>query len=1200
MDIARLRVVLEAHGADRVTDEVNKVRQAMERAGVAVEGYQGRLRFRVGGQFANETRAINAIGFAYAQITREGQAFEQLNRRLIQHLRVQGGHAQGTAVNVANLGRAWERLRFGVARAGVDVARGISYLDNKPVLGFAYVIMGLVRGTAALGTSMGAVTAGMAGVAAAAGLAAAALTAVALAIAAVIGLDYLAVKAAQTWGTYGDQLFVAQQKSRLTLEQLEILYVLAARTGTSFEHLTNTASRLQVSIGRALSNSASNAAAQIKALGISLEDLGKKSPTEQLHLVAKGLENQKNEAVRARAAQILLQRGWLEAATAIHELATNSEEATKIMKDLGLDMSQEEVDAAHEFTMKMRTLTLGMMAFGTMVGEHTAPAIEVGMDIIGQALGINGNNWRSWGDLVGKVLSAVVLTTVAAAKDIAASIKNIFNQAAGVGQYVLGVGETVSGFGGIEELLFPSLRGKTGLNRMRTGQEQFNKGFYNDEGLLTQKNMNEALKKYGEIQATIDARRKSGYTRPGGEFYDSEENKKKRGGGGRGKDPARIAEQLAKAEQDLAKTQLKNFEIRLQGEENALDHSLSQRYLSLRTWADQAEEIEIKRHDAVIKGLEVELEAAERMLTAAEKVRDPNRRKVDIVKAQAEIQKSNNEIEEENEKSSQKLRQIEQRRDREILQMAQQHRAALLSVREESNRNLIALDELAADIGITTFEAAASSRRKIRKKEYLEQRAELDKQIKEAGEDEAAVKRLEDEKRKLKVAYANDLREIELVEIESRKREVERLIKFGEESRRIYNDIANIVAETESLKIDAIDASGLHRNRVIKMRETEEIASARRTAQETVAAVRDQTRELEAEYRKQLEQARYLDREEVFLSGDNAKALLEQIRELGRQKVAVEENAQAKIKDIQRRAREEELEQWREISTQLSDILIDTFEGGWDSLLDHFKRILSQIERELLSSILMQVFKPGSPQMGSTTGGIIGTILNKIFKIGLPSGSKGEPKGEHGPAEGILDGLMTQNTGAIQNNTGALGSVTGQIATSVAQTAIDIVTNGMNTAMTGGNTASIIANTFSLDLLTYAIWNLAAQMTGGGDEEGGGTGSGIASLIAGLFSGGGDGGAGGLGAAALAGLGGGVTPLAGGINNVPYDNFPALLHKNEAVLTARENRNRGGGGDTYIINLPPRTKVSYTPPMSDRAQAESLASALRSRMRGSR
>jgi len=62
-----------------------------------------------------------------------------------------------------------------------------------------------------------------------------------------------------------------------------------------------------------------------------------------------------------------------------------------------------------------------------------------------------------------------------------------------------------------------------------------------------------------------------------------------------------------------------------------------------------------------------------------------------------------------------------------------------------------------------------------------------------------------------------------------------------------------------------------------------------------------------------------------------------------------------------------------------------------------------------------------------------------------------------------------------------------------------------------------------------------------------------------------------LGAGILGSTSGGYTPafnmaFANGLDYVPYDGFPAILHKGEAVLTAAENKGRAGGGVNIVVN----------------------------------
>jgi tape measure domain-containing protein len=86
-------------------------------------------------------------------------------------------------------------------------------------------------------------------------------------------------------------------------------------------------------------------------------------------------------------------------------------------------------------------------------------------------------------------------------------------------------------------------------------------------------------------------------------------------------------------------------------------------------------------------------------------------------------------------------------------------------------------------------------------------------------------------------------------------------------------------------------------------------------------------------------------------------------------------------------------------------------------------------------------------------------------------------------------------------------------------------------------------------MATQILTSYAMNALLGGMGSGGGGGGLLSGIISGIFGGGGGGGGGlgSLGAISFPSL-----QLATGMPTIPYDNFPAMLHKNEAVLTAQQ------------------------------------------------
>jgi hypothetical protein len=143
-----------------------------------------------------------------------------------------------------------------------------------------------------------------------------------------------------------------------------------------------------------------------------------------------------------------------------------------------------------------------------------------------------------------------------------------------------------------------------------------------------------------------------------------------------------------------------------------------------------------------------------------------------------------------------------------------------------------------------------------------------------------------------------------------------------------------------------------------------------------------------------------------------------------------------------------------------------------------------------------------------------------------------------------IEEMLTHLANAVKGKGGILGKISGAIFGDQNQVPIQL-----NTTATELNTTAIVALTESI-----AVSSASSSATGGG----------LWKTLAGIILGGIGGGAGGSSSGGGIGTqwGGGVGNYASGLDYVPYDRFPAILHKGEAVIPASQNR--GGGQPTEI------------------------------------
>ena len=325
----------------------------------------------------------------------------------------------------------WKRTE----KAAADLARGVGPVkdnlqkitDVMQTLGASSsALQGPMNGISGRLRALGfiaAETGGGLGVAAA-GIAAVVVTAAA-AIVTIVKLNQEAFEAAKAWSAYGQEIYKAKLITGQTAEQLSVLKVIASETDTPFETLSRTAAKLQVAISKGITEPSGEAGRALKFLGLSTEAFKKSTPDQQLQATAKALNAVTNQSDKNRASMALLSRGYTESAEALHDIGERYDDTRERAAALGLIMSEEAVEAAHQFDDAMDEVKTGLIALTVQAGQRTAPIILAALDDIARSLGLNQNSWKAWGALIGDVLAATVTGTVRAAREITAAIRLI-------------------------------------------------------------------------------------------------------------------------------------------------------------------------------------------------------------------------------------------------------------------------------------------------------------------------------------------------------------------------------------------------------------------------------------------------------------------------------------------------------------------------------------------------------------------------------------------------------------------------------------------------------------------------------------------------------------------------------------------------------------------------------------------------------
>lgn len=819
-----------------------------------------------------------------------------------------------TAVGVGKLALNFQQLAAASGGAAAELG------------GVAGSAAGALGALGPLGIAVGVITAGLV-----------ALTAASIAAAA--GLFFVAKSVSDTEQHFDD----LSRQTGLSTDNLQTLDIVARQSGSTLDKLVGSIGQLQRKLIDASEGGTSRFSIGLRKLGVDLED-----PNRALNQLIDLLIKIPAGTTRTGAAMQIFGRGGREVAGVIDQIEQsvgNADGALDRLKkqfiDSGIHINKDGTQTAGRFHDELIKIEAQFESIKRIVGEEALPTVLKAATDFSNWIARNRTEIAFWAKEIEHITELLASLSV--------QLIDLVNR-----QFVIPITIAVelagsgTAKGVLKQLLFGPLGASIPLPfdvEQPTPEQSFARRTFTQD-------------RQAQEAAASAAKRVRDAFAPHSR------------GGGKGEDPAQTARRLA--EIALRET-LRGFDA----EHQALERQLNLNLIARDRYTQDAVNLELKRRQATIAGLQKELEEAE-------KIRKPGQRAIKTAEIRSRIK-------EEEQRTATEIQKITDESAAEQLRVGQSLAQSQLRIIENQTERLKSRIRNYADFRIITEEQAAkfeeqhtlrvfNARERILRRELreagvnVEKRTEAQNKLNELEEERKSF--VEENGRRIEAAIRSD---------------AEHVIQFAAQIRDAFQRAQDVRLEAGEMNLEPLRNSLLTRHQLWDAELQFEITREERRHDRAVQGFKDEADLARIRIKNEQELAR-------VLAGIRA------------QEAAEAESHQARLRQLATQAAEQRRQELLRVADDLSSIAGDIFDAigkssdeFWKSLKQSASNFARQLRDELFRGFLEKLIT-GQAQGAE---GLIGMIVNPLLRA-------------TGPNAAVAD-----NTKATQANTAAVNALTG-------------------------------------------------------------------------------------------------------------------------------------------------------------------------------